>query len=77
MGSQSLRSVAVIQQRLTLYRLHFIDRRSGTIGRTFEFHAEDDAAAVEFATVWTELAPMELRNGRGRVMFWPVSGNDL
>ena len=66
----------MIQQRLTLYRLHFIDRANGTIGRTFEFHAEDDAAAIEFANVWTELAPMELRNRRGRVMFWPVSGND-
>ncbi len=66
----------VIQQWLTLYRLHFIDRTSGTIGRTFEFHAEDDAAAIEFANVWTELAPMELSNRRGSVMFWPDSGND-
>ena len=66
----------MIQQRLTLYRLHFIDRKSGTIGRTFEFHAEDDAAAIEFAGVWTELAPMELRSGKGRVMFWPLSNND-
>ena len=67
----------MIQRQLTLYRLHFIDRKSGTIERTFEFHAEDDGAAVEFATVWTELAPMELRNGRGRVMFWPVPGDAL
>lgn len=67
----------MIQRQLTLYRLHFIDRKSGTIGRTFEFHSEDDAAAVEFANVWTELAPMELRNGKGRVMFWPGPSNDL
>ena len=66
----------MIQQRLTFYRLHFIDRKSGTIGRSFEFHAEDDAAAMEFATVWMELAPMELRSSRGRVMFWPVAGRD-
>ena len=61
----------MIQQRLTFYRLHFIDRKSGTIGHTFEFHAEDDAAAMAFAAVWTEHAPMELRSTRGQVMFWP------
>ena len=66
----------VIQQPLTLYRLHFIDRRTGTIDHTYEFHAEDDAAAIQFATVWSEYAPMELRSRRRRVMWWPASSND-
>jgi hypothetical protein len=66
----------VIQQRLTFYRLHFIDRKSGTIAHTFEFHAEDDAAAMAFAAVWNELGPMELRSSCGRVMSWPGSSDD-
>jgi hypothetical protein len=66
----------MIQQPLTLYRLHFIDRKTGTIGHTYEFHAEDDAAAIEFASVWTEYAPMELRDRRRRVMQWPGTSDD-
>lgn len=65
----------MIQQQLTLYRLHFIDRNTGTIAHSYEFHAEDDAAAIQFATVWSEYAPMELRNRKRRVMWWPAPGD--
>jgi hypothetical protein len=66
----------VIQQPLTLYRLHFIDPTTGTIAHTYEFYAEDDAAAIQFASVWSEYAPMELRNRKRRVMWWPATSND-
>lgn len=42
----------MIRQLITLYRLHFINRKTGTIGHTYEFHAEDVAAAIRFAEVW-------------------------
>ena len=66
----------MIRQLITLYRLHFIDRRTGTIGHTYEFHAEDDSAAIEFASVWTEYAPMELFSRKRRVMRWEAPADD-
>ena len=60
----------MIQQKLTFYRLHFINRETGQIARTYEFHAADDREAIKFASVWTEGAPLELWGGRGRVMRW-------
>jgi hypothetical protein len=66
----------VIQHRLTLYRLHFIDQSTGTIGHTYEFHAEDDAAAIRFAEVWSEHAPMELHSRKCRVMRWTRPSNE-
>jgi hypothetical protein len=76
-GRKNLRSVPVIQRQLALYRLHFIDRKSGTIARSFEFHVENDAEAIKFAAVWAEeCAPMELRSGKGRVMSWPIAGSN-
>ena len=50
----------MIQQKLNLYRLHFINPKTGTIGHTYEFFAETDAEAIKFAEVWAEDAPMEL-----------------
>ena len=64
----------MIQQRVNLYRLHFIDRATGTIGHTYEFHAADDAAAIAFAGVWAGDAPMELQGARGRVKHWQAPG---
>jgi hypothetical protein len=66
----------VIQQPLTLYRLHIIDRTTGTIAHTYEFHAKDDDAAIEFAAVWSEFAPMELRSRRRQVKWWPATSDD-
>jgi hypothetical protein len=66
----------MIQQRLTLYRLHFIDRKTGTIAQTHDFHAEDDEAAIRFASVWSEYAPMELYGGRRKVRRWEATDND-
>jgi hypothetical protein len=66
----------VIQQKLNLYRLHFIDRKTGTIGHSHQFYAEDDKAAIEFAGVWAEDAPMELWGPKGRVKRWKSASND-
>jgi hypothetical protein len=60
----------VIQQKLNFYRLHFINRKTGTIGYTYEFHADDDDAAIQFAAVWAEDAPMELYADNGKVKRW-------
>ena len=65
----------MIRQLITLYRLHFINRKTGTIGHTYEFHAEDDAAAIRFAEVWAADAPMELW-GRQRIRRWELPAND-
>ena len=65
----------MIQGRINFYRLHFIDRRTGAIGHTYDFHAESDEAAIKFAEVWSEDAPMELW-GRRRVRRWDPSAND-
>ena len=65
----------MIQQRVNFYRLHFISRETGSIGYTYEFHAENDEAAITFAEVWAEDAPMELW-GRQRVRRWNPSGDD-
>ena len=67
----------MIQQRLNFYRLHFINRTTGTIGHTYEFHAEDDAGAIRFAQIWAADAPMELW-GRQRIKHWgpPPSNGD-
>jgi hypothetical protein len=43
------------------------------IGHTYEFHAEDDEAAVRFAEVWAEDVPMELRSRGGLVKRWSRS----
>jgi hypothetical protein len=66
----------MIQQSLNFYRLHFINPETGMIGHTYEFHAEDDAAAIRFAEVWAEDAPMVLRSRRGLVRRWSHSSND-
>ena len=66
----------MIQQRVNFYRLHFINRKTGTIGHTYEFHAEDGEAAMRFAEVWAAEAPMELW-GRQLIRRWgPPQGND-
>jgi hypothetical protein len=63
----------MIQQKLYFYRLHFINPKTGMIGHTYEFHAEDDEAAVRFAEVWAEDVPMELRSRGGLVKRWSRS----
>lgn len=60
----------MIQQKLNFYRLHFINRATGMIGHTHEFFAEDDEAAIRFAEVWAEDAPMELRCRSTLVKRW-------
>ena len=65
----------MIQQKLNFYRLHFINPETGMIGHTYEFHAEDDAAAIRFAEVWAEDAPMVLRGPKGLVRSWSSSGH--
>ena len=65
----------MIQQRVNFYRLHFINRKTGTIGHTYEFFADDDAAAIRFAEVWAADAPMELW-GRQRIRRWELPAND-
>ena len=65
----------MIQQKPNFYRLHFINPKTGTIGHTHEFHAEDDSAAIRFAEVWAEDAPMELRSQKGLVRRWSRSSN--
>ena len=60
----------MIGQKLNFYRLHFIDRATGQIARTYEFHAADESAALKFAEVWKEDAPMELWGQKGKVGRW-------
>lgn len=60
----------MIQPTLNFYRLHFISAQSGQIAHTYEFHAADDAAAVEFASVWEEDAPMELWGPKKKLKRW-------
>ena len=67
----------MIQQKLNFYRLHFINPATGMIGHTHEFFAEDDEAAIRFAEVWAEDAPMELRSRSALVKRWgPSSKGD-
>jgi hypothetical protein len=40
------------------------------IGHTHEFFAEDDAEAIDFATVWAADAPMVLWGREGLVKNW-------
>jgi hypothetical protein len=63
----------MIQQKLNFYRLHFINPKTGMIGHTHEFFAEDDEAAIRFAEVWAEDAPMELRSRSALVKRWSRS----
>jgi hypothetical protein len=65
----------MIQQKLNLYRLHFIDRKTGTIAHTYEFFAENEAEGLKFAEVWAEDAPMELW-GRKRLKHWEGSSRN-
>ena len=60
----------MIQQRLNFYPLHFINPATGMIGHTHESFAEDDEAAIRFAEVWAEDAPMELRSRSALVKRW-------
>lgn len=60
----------LIEQRVRFYRLHFIDRATGTISRTYEFHAENDLAAETYAEVWSEHAPMELWGSKACLKRW-------
>ena len=60
----------MIQQKLTLYRLHFINPKTGQIGHTYDFQAIDDVAALQFAAVWEEAAPMELWGPKTRLKQW-------
>jgi len=52
------------------YRLYFIDRFSGHIETSREFHADDDAAAVELAAELGNGQPMELWSRERKVRRW-------
>jgi hypothetical protein len=60
----------VIDQTVKFYRLHFINRATGTIGQTYEFHAKDDEAALAFAEVWASEGPMQLWSNKGCLKLW-------
>ena len=66
----------MIQPKLKLYRLHFINPNTRQIGHTYEFHAEDDAGAIRFARVWAEDAPMVLMGQKGFVRRWAGLGDE-
>lgn len=55
------------------YRLYFIDRFSGHIETSREFHADDDAAAVEAAAAMDKGQPMELWSRDRKIKRWEVS----
>jgi hypothetical protein len=52
------------------YRLYFIDRFSGHIETSREFHAEDDAAAIAAASHLRNGQPMELWSRDRKVRRW-------
>jgi len=52
------------------YRLYFIDRFSGHIETSREFHADDDTAAVQFASELRTGQPMELWSRDRKVKRW-------
>lgn len=52
------------------YRLYFIDRSSGHIETSREFHADDDAAAIERAAELGTGQPMELWSRDRKVRRW-------
>jgi len=53
--------------------LYFIDRFSGHIETSREFHADDDAAAVQFASELHTGQPMELWSRDRKVRRWEAS----
>ena len=55
------------------YRLYFIDRFSGHIETSREFHADDDAAAVRLAAELRNGQPMELWSRDRKVRRWEAS----
>ena len=42
------------------YKHQFYLSVGGELGHTYEFEAADDAAAIAFAALWSDYAPMEL-----------------
>ena len=55
------------------YRLYFIDRFSGHIETSREFHADDDSAAIELAAGLRKGQPMELWSRDRKVKRWEAS----
>ena len=55
------------------YRLYFIDRFSGHIETSREFHADDDAAAVQLVAELRNGQPMELWSRDRKVRRWEAS----
>ena len=66
----------MIAQKLNFYRLHFINRVTGQIAHSYEFHAASDDAARQFAQVWEEEGPMELWGPKGRLGRWPAQAGE-
>ena len=52
------------------YRLYFMDRSSGHIATSREFHADDDSAAIRLATELRKDEPMELWSRDRKVKRW-------
>ena len=55
---------------MPLYRIEFVSRVSGRVAHQYRFDASDDGAAIAFAGVWIEDAPMELWRGREKLKRW-------
>jgi hypothetical protein len=52
------------------YRLHFLSPTGGDIAHSYSFPARTDTAAIAFAEIWKEDAPMELWCEDARVRRW-------
>ena len=55
------------------YRLYFMDRASGHIATSREFHAADDSAAIRLAAGLHDGNPMELWSRDRKVKRWEPS----
>ena len=55
---------------MSLYVMRFFSRQGTLLGCGYPFQANDDVDALEFASVWTDDAPMELWRGERRLKRW-------
>ena len=55
------------------YRLYILDRFSGHIATSREFHAEDDTTAIQLASELCKGQPMELWSRDRKVKRWEAS----
>jgi hypothetical protein len=57
-------------QRMSVYRLQYVDPFSGNILQTRDFEALTDEAAITYAEGARRLAPMELWNADRKIKQW-------